>query len=278
LIALQNNDSGDDLTQQISFPAEDYAKKFIYAFVSLVVLLSGSTSGYSAEKSGINEKIGQNVLLDAVFLDEQGEKVSLRQLTGKPSIISLVYFSCQSRCPLLLGSLAEALGKSDFDTNDYRVITISFDDRDTPAMAAQIKPNYLKAIGRHFPDTSWRFLTGDSKTIDAFTRSVGFSFSKENSGFSHPRALIFLSPEGSISRYLYGMSFSPFDIAMALKEASVQKGFFSRSMLSLFCFSYDPQENRYVFNLGRTAAAAALFLMLSTLSFVCAARRKGGRI
>ena len=278
MIALRNIDSGGDLTQLTSALAEVQLKKFLYAFVSLVVLLSGPTSGHSAEKSGIDEKIGQNVPLDAVFLDEQGEKVSLRQLIGKPSIISLVYFSCQSRCPLLLGSLGEALGKSDFDTDNYRVITISFDDRDTPAMAAQKKPNYLKAIGRPFPETSWRFLTGDSKSIAEFTRSVGFSFTKENSGFSHPRALIFLSPEGSVSRYLYGMSFSPFDITMALKEASVQRGIFSRSMLSLFCFSYDHQEKRYIFNLGRTATAAVLFITLCTLSFICAARRKGGKI
>ena len=139
-------------------------------------------------------------------------------------------------------------------------ITISFDDRDTPAIASEKKRNYLKATGRPFPETTWRFLTGDKKNIAEFTRAVGFTFREEKNGFSHPRALIFLSPGGTVSRYLYGMSFSPFDIRMALKEASAGSSFFSAERLSLFCYHYDPGENRYVFNLARSLAAV-LFMV-----------------
>ncbi len=169
--------------------------------------------------------IGKTVPRDLILFDEKGGKVSLRQLTDKPAIISLVYFSCNSRCPLLLGNLAETLGKVDINPDDYRVITISFDDRDTPALASEKRRNYLKATGRPFPETTWRFLTGDKQNIADFTRAVGFTFKQEKNGFSHPRALIFLSPGGTVSRYLYGMLFTPFDITMALKEASAGSAF-----------------------------------------------------
>ena len=253
---------------------EDCTKKITLAIFFSAILLCGTAAGQHTLKSGIDEMVGHTVPLDLSFLDEKGEKMSLRQLTDKPAVISFVYFSCGSRCPLLLGNLAETLGKADINPDDCRVITISFDDRDTPAIASENKRNYLKATGRPFPETTWRFLTGDKKNIAELTRAVGFTFKEEKKGFSHPRALIFLSPGGTVSRYLYGMSFSPFDIRMALKEASAGNSFLSADRLSLFCYCYDPEENKYIFNLDRSLAAVLFMVMSSSLAIFLIARRK----
>ena len=156
-------------------------------------------------------------------------------------------------------------------------ITISFDDRDTPAIASENKRNYLKATGRPFPETTWRFLTGDKKNIAELTRAVGFTFKEEKNGFSHPRALIFLSPGGTVSRYLYGMSFSPFDIRMALKEASAGSSLFNAERLSLFCYQYDDGENKYVFSLARSLAAVLFMVMISSFAVFLMARKKKGK-
>jgi protein SCO1/2 len=242
----------------------------------LAILLPGAAAGQYTQSFGIDEKIGQKVPQDLVFYDEEGEKVSLRQLTDKPVILSLVYFSCSSTCPLLLGNLAAALGETYIDPEDYRVVTLSFDDRDTPALASGKKRNYLKAAGRSFPGASWRFLTGDKENIERLTGALGFSFRKEPGGFSHPRALIFLSPGGTVVRYLYGAAYSPFNIKMALSEASAKSNYFSAQRLSVFCFSYDADENTYVFNLARIFTAVLLVLITSSVALVLLSRRRGG--
>ena len=260
----------------VSF-VQDCTKKIIIAAFFSAVLLAGTAAGQHTPKSGIDEMVGQPVPRDLIFFDERGEQVYLRQLTDKPALISFVYFSCSSRCPLLLGNLAETLGKVDVNPDDYRVITISFDNRDTPAVASENKRNYLKATGRPFPGSTWRFLTGDKKNIAELTRAVGFRFSEEKNGFSHPRALIFLSPGGTVSRYLYGMSFSPFDVRMALKEASAGSSFLNADRLSLFCYQYDPGENKYVFNLARSLAAVLFLVIISSFSVLLIARRKDGK-
>jgi len=240
------------------------------------VFLSGTAAGQLTLNNGIVEKVGQTLPQNLVFFDEKGEEISLRQLTDKPAIITLVYFSCSSRCPLLLGNLAATLEKTDMDPDDYRIITISFDGSDTPAIASEMKRNYLKATGRPFPGTTWRFLTGDKKNITELTEATGFTFAKEKNGFSHPRALIFLSPGGTVSRYLYGMSFSPFDIRMSLKEASAGNSFLSTDRLSLFCYYYDPGENKYVFNLARSLVAALFLVMISSFAVFLMASGKVG--
>ena len=256
---------------------QDCAKKIILAMFFSAVLLSGTAAGQHTLKNGIDEMVGHTVPRDLSFFDETGERVSLRQLTDKPTLISLVYLSCSSRCPLLLGNLAETLGKADINPDDYRVITISFDDRDTPAIASENKRNYLKATGRPFPEKTWSFLTGDKKNIAELTSAVGFTFREEKNGFSHPRAVIFLSPGGTVSRYLYGMSFSPFDVRMALKESSAGSSFLNANRLSLFCYCYDPEENKYVFNLARSLAAVLFIVMISSFAGFVMARRKDAK-
>jgi protein SCO1/2 len=243
----------------------------------LTILLQGVAAGQQTKSPGIDEKIGQTVPLDLVFFDENGDKVTLRQLTDKPTIISLVYYSCSSRCPLLLGNLAQALSSMGMDPVSYRVLTVSFDDRDTAAIASEKKRNYIKAVGRSFPDSSWRFLTGDKENINKLTDSLGFSFRREPGGFSHPRALIFLSPGGVVARYLYGMSFLPFDVEMSLQESSLEKSFFNPRKLALFCYSYDPEENRYVFNLTRSLTVLFFLLLSSSLAIYLVARKREGK-
>ncbi len=111
---------------------------------------------------GIEEKTGQSLPGDLTFHDENGAEVRLKDLLGKPAILTLVYYTCEHICPLMLGGLAQALPRLDVVAGrDYRVITVSFDETDTPKIARDIKKNYIKAAGPGFPAEGWKFLTAD---------------------------------------------------------------------------------------------------------------------
>jgi len=206
------------------------------------------------------EKLGHKVPSELTFHDEKGNTVTLGQLLDRPTIVSLVYFTCGHTCPLLLGGLAEVIGKMDLDPKkDYQIMTISFDESDTPAIALEKKNNYTTAAGILFPEHSWKFLTGDPRNIRKFTEAVGFQFRREMNGFDHPNGLIFLSPNGTVMRYLYGTSFSPFDITMAVTEAGQGTGGWSIGKVLLYSFKYDETKNIYHFNIAKVLGTVFLF-------------------
>ena len=243
----------------------------------LLTFLPSSQCNATGLKTGVEEKLGRIVPRDLTFFDETGSQVSLETLIKKPTIISLVYFSCSHTCPLLLGSLAESLGKMGLDPgNDYQVLTLSFDEKDRPQAALQKKKNYLAAAGSGFPEASWRFLTGSEENIRKLTEAVGFPFKREKGGFSHPKVLVFLSGEGKVVRYLYGTNSRPFDIRMALAESAEGQSSVSFDGLLLFSYRYDSGENRYFFNLLKVLGAVLLFTATSLSVLALAARHGGG--
>ena len=250
-----------------------------FAFTSL--LISGFSSAEGAgtqDNTGIEEKLGQRIPLDASFRNEEGKEVLLKEVMGKPTIVSLVYLSCPHTCPLLLGGLAEVLGRLELKPlKDYSVLTISFDEEDTPDIARDKKKNYLQAINTPFPESAWRFFTGDRENIKKFTDAVGFNFRREESGFAHPVALIILSPDGRIVRYLYGRTFLPFDLTMAITEADKGKIGLSRGVL-LYCFSYDQPGKRYVFNILKVFGTVMIVSLVSFFLYltVTGRRSQGG--
>jgi protein SCO1/2 len=227
------------------------------------------------EEIGIVEKLGQHVPLDVSFNNEEGNGTRLDEVVTKPAIVALVFLKCRGVCPLLLGGLAGALGNLQLiPGKDYEVLTISFDDSDTPTIASEAKKNYIAATGKPYPEKAWRFLTGDKKNIKAFTDAVGFTFRKEKEGFSHPLALVVLSPKGKIIRYLYGTSFLPFDLAMSVTEASEEREGLSINRVLMYCFSYDPQEKKYVFNVLRVVGAATLVFVAALFVYLAIGYRR----
>lgn len=242
---------------------------FLLPIVTVISLAGIVTARGDMGSIEIEEKLGRTVSLDAAFLEESGVRVTLKEMIRRPTIVSLVYLGCTHTCPMLLGGLAEVLARLEMKPGkDYEVVTISFDEHDTPGIALDKRRNYLKAINKPFPEESWRFLTGDPANITKFTESVGFRFRREEHGFSHPVALIILSPDGKIVRYLYGISFLPFDLTMALTEASEGRvGSTTRKVL-LYCFSYDPLEKTYVFNILKVAGTGVVVLLISFFGYL----------
>jgi protein SCO1 len=218
---------------------------------------------------GIDEKLGQFIPLDLIFNDEVGNPVTLKQLIHTPTVLAPVYLHCPNVCSLLLQNLADVLNRFPGEPDkEYRVISISFDETEKPGLALQKKKTYLKMIQRPFPEDAWRFLTGDEENIRKLTDAIGFHFKRVGQDFEHPVALIILAPDGKIVRYMYGADLLPFDLKMAVLEASQGKIGPAISKVVRFCFSYDPKANKFVFNTLKVTGTVTLIFALSFVVFL----------
>ncbi len=238
---------------------------------------------------GINERTGQIIPLDAVFYDEQGNATALKQLFNGPVVLSLVYFGCDRICPQLLGATAGAVAEMKLvPGKDYSLITISFDPDDTPGVARDAKKNYIKFLGPAFPGNSWRFLTGNSENINKVLNAVGFTIRKEDiHGFSHPAALVVLSREGKIVRYVYTasddfslphpVSFQQFDLSLAIEDAAKGKTGFSIKRALAYCFPHQPKGQEAFFNILKISGGIIAFLILSLFVYLVVSGRKARR-
>jgi protein SCO1/2 len=252
--------------------------------VFLLSLFPQTSFAHEADVSkaeiGLEEKLGSSLPEKMVFRDEQGRSVDLKAAIDKPTIIAPVYLGCVHACPMLLTGLAEVLGKIDLvkPGRDFQVMTLSFDDKDTPAIALDKKRNYLKAAGIGFPDDAWKFLTGDGKSIKRFTDSIGFQFQRDGEHeFSHPVTLVIVAPGGKVVRYLEGVTFLPFEVTMALTEASEGRTGSPARKALMYCFSYDPLKKSYVFNILKVTGTAMILFVAGFFAYLMITARKKQR-
>lgn len=224
---------------------------------------------------GVDEHPGARIPLDITFRDETGAPVRLADLITGPTIILPVYYRCSNVCSVQQARMADALQSLERKPIDeYRVISVSFDEEETPEMAARSKHGYLSAMKKPFPEAGWRFLTGDSASIRRLTDAIGFGFQRQRHEFAHPVVSVVLAGDGMIVRYLYGVSILPKDLALALAEAKSGIAGGSIRKLMDYCFSYDPVGRTYVFNLLRVSATVVILCTGGFLAFLLLTGRK----
>lgn len=224
---------------------------------------------------GLDEQLGTRLPLDLAFRDEDGKPVRLRDLVTRPTVIAPVYYRCPNVCHFLQGELAQVLPQLKLLAgSDYQVLSISFDETETPELARRTRDTYLAAAGDRIPAAGWRFLTGDREQIMQLTGAAGYRFQRVGSDFQHPVAILVVSADGMIVRYLHGTRILPKDLALALAEAKQGvTGTTIRKMVQ-YCFSYDPQQQTYVFNLLRVSATVILTTLGLFLAWLLLAGRK----
>jgi protein SCO1 len=238
----------------------------IRAFTAVVILLLTSSMAANAQMKasnevGIDEKLGGQIALDTILKDESGNDVTLRQLIDKPTILMFNYFRCPGICPVLISNLVQVVNKINLEPgNDYKLVAVSFDPTDTPEKAREKKANYLNQMRRPFLPDSWHFLTGSAENTKIVADSAGFNYRLQGNMYSHPGAIILVTPKGILSRYLYGTSFVPADVEMAVQEAAGGKVLPSISRVLSFCYVSDPQGRGYVFSITRFVGASTLVL------------------
>jgi len=233
---------------------------------------------------GIEQHLDEQIPADLAFRDESGKTVRLGEYFGsKPLILNLVYYQCPMLCGEVLSGLESALRVLKFDVGkEFDVLTVSFDPRETPAMATVKKAEFLKRYGRTGAEQGWHFLTGSQESIDALTKAAGFQyqFNKDSGQFAHATAIMILTPDGRISQYYYGVDFAPKDLRLGLIQASNNKIGNVVDQVLLYCYHYDPQTGKYGAVITRVLrlSAVATMLCIGILIAVMSARgpnRKG---
>ena len=220
------------------------------------------------ENVGIEQRLDAQVPPELMFRDETGQTVKLGDYFGKkPLILNLVYYNCTMLCGEALAGLSGAMRLVKFDVGkEFEVVTVSFDPRETPEIAAAKKNEYVKRYGRANAAAGWHFLTGSPESVNALTRAVGFQYQYDPkiNQFAHATAIMVLTPQGRISRYFYGVDFPPKDLRMGLVEASEGKIGNPIDQVLLYCYHYDPATGKYgavITNILRLAAAATILIL-----------------
>ena len=243
--------------------------------ITLLLVFFTHSAFAAAGRVELVEKLGQKIPLQLDFVDSTGEAVSLDQLIDRPTLMVPVFYDCRNVCNMLLGRLSAVLPEIKMEPGeDYNVITFSFDPLETSEMAAHSKQTFLTATQVSYPPQAWRFVTGTQENILQLTDAAGYYFKKEGDEFLHPITAFVVTKDGTIVRYLPGQRFSAIDLSMALFEASEGRiGKPIRQALQ-FCFSYDPEGRRYVFNLMRVSGTVILLTLGSFLLFLVLSGRK----
>lgn len=201
---------------------------------------------------GIDEKLDASLPLDAVFTDDSGRRVTLRDslMPGKPAILQLGYFGCPMLCDLVSQGMLDSLQDLPLSIgSDFNVLFVSIDPRETRNDAYLKKKGYVKRYGRDGSAGGWHFLVGDKDSVKALRDAVGFKYKwiEDSQQFSHAAALIVLTPDGRVSRYLYGVKFAPQTMRLSLVEAAQGKIGSTVDRVLLLCFHYSPGEGKYTF-------------------------------
>ncbi len=229
---------------------------------------------------GIDQRLDAQVPLSTIVRDEAGRDVLLGSFfhSGKPVLLAPVYYRCPMLCTEILSGMESALKVVSLNPGrDFEVIALSFDPKDTPDLAEAKKENYLRRYNRPNTANGWHFLTGTEANVRVITDAIGFHYRYDpaTDQYAHASAIMILTPAGRVSKYFYGVEYSPRDLRLGLVEASSEKIGTPVDAVLLFCFHYDPATGKYgavAMNLVRGAGVA--LLLVGGLAIVIALRRE----
>lgn len=222
---------------------------------------------------GVDEKLESLLPLDAKFLDENGNEVELGSYFqgDRPVILNIAYYGCPMLCGLVTNGLVESLQQINWTPGDqYEVVTISIDPREGPKLAAAKKLSILDALDREGAEDGWHFLTGSEEQINRVTDAVGFNYqwNQQQQEYAHAAVIVLASPQGKVTRYLYGIKYPPKTLRLSLVESSEGKTGSTMDKVLLYCFQYDPDANSYslaAYRLMQAGGAVTVVIMLLVL-------------
>lgn len=220
------------------------------------------------EGVGIDQHLNGQLPLTLFFNDEDGRRVQLRDYFGKrPVILNFVYYDCPMLCDMVMNGLVRGMRPMNLQPGrDFEIVTVSFDSRETPPLAAAKKRVYLNSYRRAGAETGWHFLTGDEASVHALTNAAGFRYRYDpaTEQFAHASGIMVATPDGHLSRYFYGVEFSARDLRFGLIDASAGKIGNVADQVMLFCFHYDPTTGKYgmaILNSMRVAGVITVLLL-----------------
>ncbi len=258
----------------------------MFAVLQLPIRSFAQNTGTSQalQDVGIEEKLGDFIPLDATFATVQGDSIRLGDLLeeGKPIILNPLYYDCPMLCGLVVDGMIDVVDKIAWQPGkDYLIISFSIDPKENHELANEYRAEYLSKLTSTNADEGWYFLTGQKSEIDKVIESVGFKYNEvqQTGEYAHSAAIIMLSPEGKITRYLYGIRYDEFDTRNALFESADGKIGSTVEKILMYCYQYDPDSNSYVpvaINIMKIGGLATLIILgiFLTLFWVRENRKK----
>ncbi len=237
-----------------------------------------------AKGVNLEQKLNAPVPLDLVLRDENGQAVPLRTYFGdKPVVIEMVYFTCPSLCPMSMHESVVSLKRLTLVPGlDYNVVVVSFDPHDTPAVAREKKAYYEKEFGRSGFNSGFHFLTGSEDSVSKLASAVGFGYRYDPASkqYIHAAGIMVATPDGKVSRYFYGIDYSPTDLRMALSEASRHRISSPVDYVLQFCFHYDASQGKYtlaILNILKVAGGLTIILLAGLIYLLMRHNKTPGR-
>jgi protein SCO1/2 len=257
----------------------------LIAFTAFSAGAQQATTPEILNKVGISQNLNAQIPPDLQFRDETGKTVRIGDYFGKkPILLSLVYFDCPALCTEVLNGQLRTMKAISLDLGkDFEAVTVSFEPKDTPALAKAKRDVYAGQYGRPDAVDHWHFLTGDQPSIGALTDAVGFRYAYDSSirQYAHAAAIMVLTPEGRIDRYFYGVVYPGRDVRLGLVEASEGKIGTLTDHALLYCYQYDPMTGKYGIVIIRVLRAAGGLTVLvlgifMTMMFLRERKRPAG--
>lgn len=251
----------------------------LMAMAPTIAMADSSAAPQLPGKVAIAQNLNAQLPMDLMLRDESGNVVRLGQYFnhGRPVLLNFMYYRCPMLCPMVMDGIANGLTELRFDIGkEFDVVTVSIDPRDTPEQAAAKKETYVKRYGRFGAANGWHFLTGPESAIKKLTSAVGFqyAYAPEQDQFAHGAVLIAVTPQGHVSRYLYGFEYKARDLRLALVEASSGKIGNASDAILLLCYHYDPATGRYSRSAMNFVRAGGVATILSLAGFIFIMIRK----
>jgi len=240
--------------------------------------LPSQKTPYALSKVSFEQRLNEQLPLDLPFKDEHGRDVKLGDFFGRrPVVLTFVYYECPMLCTEVLNGLESALRVlNESIGKEFDVVTVSFDPRETPVLAAGKKQAYLQRYKRPEAEQGWHFLTGSQASIDALTKAAGFNYfwDEPSHQFAHASGVVIATPAGKVSRYFFGIDYSPRDLKFALIESSFDRIGSLADKLLLYCYHYDPQQGSYGLVAMRAVRIGGAVTIVALVGFVFVSLRR----
>ena len=245
---------------------------FFVIFCACTLSFSQITGEDAVKSTDLVQRLDQKLPLDAVFYDESAQEKRLGDFfSGKPVILTLVYYQCPRLCHQILNGLLKAVRLVNFTAGkEYDIILVSIDPRETPDLASRKKESYVTSYNRKGAENGWHFLTGTEENIRKVADAIGYSYIYDSATdqYVHPAGLIVLTPTGVTSKYFYGIEYSPRDLEFALMESSKERIGSLVQQVILYCFAYDPATGKYGFVVIRAMQLMAILTVIALGAFI----------
>lgn len=229
----------------------------------------------------IEQRLGQQLPLDAVLVDAAGQTVRLGDYFGeRPVLVAFVYYECPMLCTLIMNGVASSLSVLPLKPDeDFQVVAISIDHEETPEHARQALEATLQRYGKADSDAGWNFLTGDQETVGriAATAGFGFEYVPATDEWAHASAVMVATPEGELAQYFYGVEYPPKDLRLAMVEASDGTIGSIVDQILLYCYRYDPQIGKYTVMTMRILRITGVMFSLGLILFMWVSFRRDRR-